>query len=105
MRLRQFTVFQPVVGAVCIDQSHSIRTNYQSVVKYDVCLNMLMLSLLTVPLISPNFPPPFPFSDTPEPDVAQSKAVSPAPRTMTVPKISGSWLLQAHIPGLLALAT
>ena len=32
-------------------------------------------------------------------EVAQSKAVSPAPRTITVPCSSGSWDLQAHIPG------
>ena len=38
-------------------------------------------------------------------DVAQSKAVSPAPKTTTVPYNSGSWVLQEHIPGLEALAT
>ena len=39
------------------------------------------------------------------PDVAQSKAVSPAPSTMTVPNSSGNWALQAHIPGLEARET
>lgn len=40
-------------------------------------------------------------------EVAQSKAVSPAPRTITLPRRDGSsWLfLQAHIPGLLPFAT
>ena len=38
-------------------------------------------------------------------EVAQSKAVSPAPRTITVPYNSGNRDLHAHIPGLEALAT
>ena len=38
-------------------------------------------------------------------DVAQSKAVSPAPNTITVPKSWGNSDLQAHMPGLEALAT
>lgn len=39
-------------------------------------------------------------------EVAQSKAVSPAPRTTTFPRREGSpLLLHAHIPGLLPFAT
>lgn len=38
-------------------------------------------------------------------DVAQSKAVSPAPKTTTVPYNVGSAALQEHIPDLLAFAT
>uniref|UniRef100_A0A6B0UR70 Uncharacterized protein n=1 Tax=Ixodes ricinus TaxID=34613 RepID=A0A6B0UR70_IXORI len=38
-------------------------------------------------------------------DVAQSNAVSPAPRTITLPKSDGRVCLQPHIPGLLALDT
>ena len=38
-------------------------------------------------------------------EVAQSKAVSPAPKTITVPYSSGRRDLQAHMPGFEALAT
>lgn len=38
-------------------------------------------------------------------DVAQSKAVSPAPRTTTLPYNCGNSDLQAHIPGFEALET
>jgi hypothetical protein len=38
-------------------------------------------------------------------EVAQSKAVSPAPRTMTVPDSFGSCVLHEHMPDLEALAT
>jgi hypothetical protein len=45
------------------------------------------------------------FVSTYVPDVAQSKAVSPAPSTITVPYSTGSWVLQAHMPGFEARAT
>ena len=38
-------------------------------------------------------------------DVAQSNAVSPAPKTMTVPYKLGNVVLHKHIPNLLAFAT
>ena len=38
-------------------------------------------------------------------DVAQSNAVSPAPKTTTIPVNLGYEALQPHMPGLLALAT